>query len=288
LAVKQYIDEDEESFLEYISKAKEDLLATRPTAVNLSWSINKMEKQLEKGLKNNSDKRNILKNLLKIADNIAKEDIKTNKKIGQFGNELIDVGDIILTHCNAGALATVDYGTALGVIRAAYNSGKKINVYMDETRPRLKGASLTAFEMKEENIPATLIIDSAAATLIRDKVIDKIVVGADRIAQNGDIANKIGTFMLSILAKRYDVPFYIAAPISTIDFSIDSGDQIEIEIREDKEITEVRSVRVAPEGIDVYNPAFDITPAENISAIVTEKGIIKPPFIDNIKELKSK
>ncbi|MDZ7671508.1 MAG: S-methyl-5-thioribose-1-phosphate isomerase [Halanaerobiales bacterium] len=287
LAVKQYIDEDEESFLEYISKAKEDLLATRPTAVNLSWSINKMEKQLKKDLKDKYDKERTLNDLLKMADNIAKEDIKTNKKIGQFGNELIDEDDNILTHCNAGALATVGYGTALGVIRAAYNSGKKIKVYMDETRPRLQGASLTAFEMKEENIPATLIVDSAAATLIRDKVIDKIVVGADRIAKNGDTANKIGTFMLSVLAKRYNVPFYIAAPVSTIDFSIDSGDQIEIEIREDKEVTEVRSVRVAPEGIDVYNPAFDITPAENISAIVTEKGIIKPPFIDNIKELKS-
>lgn len=287
LAVKQYIDNKEESFFEDMSKAKEELLATRPTAVNLSWGINKMEKLLDKGLKKKLDKERILKDLLNTADNIAKEDIKTNKKIGQFGNELIEVGDTILTHCNAGALATVDYGTALGVIRAAYNADKKINVYMDETRPRLQGASLTAFEMKEENIPATLIVDSAAATLIRDKVIDKIVVGADRIAKNGDTANKIGTFMLSVLAKRYDVPFYIAAPVSTIDFSIDSGEQIQIEIREDKELTEIRSVRVAPEGIDVYNPAFDVTPAENISAIITEKGIIRPPFIENIKRLKN-
>lgn len=286
LAVKQNISEEKELFLEKMSKAKKELLATRPTAVNLSWGINKMEERLKKDIHEDLDNKTILNDILKLADQIAEEDIKINKKIGQFGNSLIDYGDNILTHCNAGALATVGYGTALGVIRAAHNSNKEIRVYMDETRPRLQGASLTAFEMKEENIPATLIVDSAAATLIRDKKIDKIVVGADRIAKNGDTANKIGTFMLSVLAKEYDIPFYIAAPISTIDFNIDNGNQIEIEIREDKEITEIRSVRIAPDEIDVYNPAFDITPANNITAIITEKGIIKPPFIDNISKIK--
>jgi len=287
LAVKQYIDEDKELFLEKMSSAKKELLATRPTAVNLGWGIKKIEKELKKEIKKDLDKKSILNNILKIADQIAEDDIKTNKKIGNFGNKLIEIGDNILTHCNAGALATVGYGTALGVIRAAHNSDKQIRVFMDETRPRLQGASLTAFEMKAENIPATLIVDNTAATLIRDKKIDKIVVGADRIAKNGDTANKIGTFMLSVLAKEYNVPFYVAAPISTIDFSIDNGSQIDIEIREDKEITEIRSVQIAPEDIDVYNPAFDVTPAENITAIITEKGIIRPPFIENINKLKS-
>jgi len=228
----------------------------------------------------------IEESLLQEANKIAQEDIKTNKRLGRFGNQLIEKGDNILTHCNAGALATVGYGTALGVIRAAHAEGKNIKVYMDETRPRLQGASLTAFEMLEEDIPATLIVDSTAATLMKKGVIDKVVVGADRIAKNGDTANKIGTFMLSVLAKEYDVPFYIAAPLSTVDFEIDSGDDIEIEIRADKEVTDIRSVRIAPVGVDVYNPAFDVTPAENITAIITEKGVIEPPFIENLNKAR--
>ncbi len=286
LAVKEYISTDDVIFLDEIEKAKEELLATRPTAVNLSWGINRMEKVLKESLAKDNNETDIIDRLFKEANKIAKEDIKTNKKLGKFGNEVIERDDNILTHCNAGALATVGYGTALGVIRAAHEAGKNVKVYMDETRPRLQGASLTAFEMLEEDIPATLIVDSAAATLMKKQVIDKIVVGADRIANNGDTANKIGTFMLSVLAKEYNIPFYIAAPISTVDFEIENGDEIEIEIREDKEITEIRSVRIAPEGVDVYNPAFDVTPAENITAIITEKGVIKPPFKENLLNAK--
>ena len=284
MAVREFISEEDVIFLDKIEEAKEELLATRPTAVNLRWGIHRMEKVLKESLAKDKKETEIINKLLKEAEVIAKEDVKTNKKLAEYGNDLINKGDNILTHCNAGALATVGYGTALGVIRKAHSSGKNIKVYMDETRPRLQGASLTAFEMMEEDIPATLIVDSTAATLMRDKVIDKVVVGADRIAKNGDTANKIGTFMLSVIAKQYGIPFYIAAPISTVDFEIDSGDDIEIEIRDDQEITEIRSVRIAPKGVDVYNPAFDVTPAENITAIITEKGIIKPPFEKNFKK----
>src|SRR6056297_2354407 len=286
LAVKENISADNVTFLDEIETAKEELLATRPTAVNLSWGIKRMEKVLKEALAKDIHESEIAEKLLEEATQIAKEDIETNKKLGQNGNSLIEKDDKVLTHCNAGALATVGYGTALGVIRAAHESGKNIKVYMDETRPRLQGASLTAFEMLEEEIPSTLIVDSTAATLMKKQVIDKIVVGADRIANNGDTANKIGTFMLSVLAKEYNIPFYIAAPISTVDFEIENGDEIEIEIREDKEITEIRSVRIAPEGVDVYNPAFDVTPAENITAIITEKGVIKPPFKENLLNAK--
>lgn len=287
LAVKENISADNVIFLDEIETAKEELLATRPTAVNLSWGIKRMEKVLKEALAKDIHESEIAEKLLVEANQIAKEDIETNKKLGQNGNSLIEKDDNILTHCNAGALATVGYGTALGVIRAAHDAGKNIKVYMDETRPRLQGASLTAFEMLEEEIPSTLIVDSTAATLMKKQVIDKVVVGADRIAKNGDTANKIGTFMLSVLAKEYDIPFYIAAPISTVDFEIESGEEIEIEIRDDKEVTEIRSVRIAPEGVNVYNPAFDVTPAENITAIITEQGVIKPPFTENLKKARS-
>ena len=272
--------------IDHIKEAKEELLATRPTAVNLQWGINRMEKVLKNNLNKNLKEDEILSRLLKETRKIAQEDVESNKKLGEFGNELIEQGDNILTHCNAGALATVGYGTALGVIRAAHSKNKNIKVYIDETRPRLQGARLTTFEMLEEDIPATLIVDSVAATLMQKKIIDKIVVGADRIAKNGDTANKIGTFMLSVVAKKYDIPFYVAAPTSTIDFDIDKGEDIEIEQREDKEVTEIRSVQIAPKGIDVYNPAFDVTPSENITAIITEKGIVKPPFKENMENLR--
>jgi len=285
LAVKELIEKDKVDFSNKIKQAKSELLATRPTAVNLSWGIKRMENVLNKALKKDLKKDYIMDNLLKAANKIVQEDINNNKKLGKYGNELINEKDIILTHCNAGALATAGYGTALGVIRAAHDSDKDIKVYVDETRPRLQGARLTAFEMMEENIQATLIVDSAAATLLKDQVIDKVIVGADRIARNGDTANKIGTFMLSVVAKNYGIPFYVAAPTSTIDFTIDKGEEIDIEVREDKEITEIRSIRMAPKGIDVYNPAFDITPADNISAIITEKGVIKPPYQEKIKKL---
>ena len=217
---------------------------------------------------------------------MEREDLETNKAIAKYGNQIIPKEATILTHCNTGALATVGYGTALGVIREAHYSGKNIRVFTDETRPRLQGAKLTAWELVQEGIPATLIPDSVAPVLIRDGKIDVIIVGADRIASNGDTANKIGTYMLSQIAKDFNVPFYIAAPISTIDFEIDNGEQIAIEERDAKEITHINGVRIAPEGIKVYNPAFDVTPNQNITGIITEKGIMRPPYLTNLAKLR--
>jgi methylthioribose-1-phosphate isomerase len=216
---------------------------------------------------------------------ICEEDIAINKKMGMQGRLLILDGDNILTHCNAGALATAGYGTALGVIRAAHEEGKKIHVYVDETRPVLQGARLTAWEMKKENIPATLITDNMAGFLMKQRKISKVIVGADRIAANGDAANKIGTYSLAVLAKEHAIPFYIAAPLSTIDTSLQNGDKIPIEERMAEEVTTIRGVRVAPEGIDVYNPAFDVTPNRYITAIITEAGIAVPPYQESIREL---
>ncbi len=282
LAALEFIELPTKQFLQQMQKACDIINRSRPTAVNLMWAIKRMKTLLVE----NSTPSDILHNLNAEADKIADEDVKTNKKMGQFGNSLIPKKATILTHCNTGALATVEYGTALGVVRSAFNAGKEIFVYADETRPRLQGARLTAWELVQEGIPAKLIADNVAATLIRDGKIDLILVGADRIATNGDSANKIGTFMLSVIAKAYDVPFYIVAPTTTIDFDIETGDEIEIEERSSKEVTHIRGVQVAPDNIEVYNPAFDVTPNENITAIITEKGIIDQPFKDNILKLK--
>lgn len=284
LAACEYKNLPETEFIKKIRAADEELASARPTAVNLTWAINKMETVLQEN--HDREKSKILSLLRAEADKIAQEDIAVNKAIGNNGNQIVPENAVILTHCNAGALATVDYGTALGVIRAAHEDGKNISVYADETRPRLQGARLTSFELKEEGIPVTLIVDSAAATLIRDAKIDVVITGADRIAANGDTANKIGTYMLSELAFKFDVPFYIAAPLSTIDFSINSGNDIEIEERSPKEVTEIEGKQIAPDNIDVYNPAFDVTPAANISGIITEKKIVTPPFKDGLKEIQ--
>ena len=284
LAAKEFLNEDKDIFLKKLDEALEILNNSRPTAVNLMWAIKRMRDLIEEN--KNLDVEKIYEKIRKEADDIYNEDIDTNKKMAKYGNEVIKKGATILTHCNTGALATVAYGTALGVIREAHYTGKNIFVYADETRPRLQGGKLTAWELVQEEIPAKLIADNVAATLIRDGKIDVILVGADRIANNGDTANKIGTFMLSVIAKVYNVPFYIVAPTTTIDFDIESGKQIEIEERSSEEVTHINGVRVAPEGIDVYNPAFDVTPCENINGIITEKGIIKPPFKENILKLK--
>ncbi|MDF2675270.1 MAG: mtnA, partial [Clostridiales bacterium] len=276
LAALEYAKLPKGEFLDKLENACMVLYNSRPTAVNLMWAINKMRVLINE----NRDKSvleicEIIKNE---ADIIAVEDVKINKKMAEYGNEIVPQRATILTHCNTGALATAGYGTALGVIRQAHYSGKNIFVYADETRPRLQGARLTAWELLQEKIPCKLIPDNAAATLIRDGKIDLVIVGADRIALNGDTANKIGTFMVSTIAKVYNVPFYIAAPTSTIDFEIESGEEINIEERDSKEITHIGDVRIAPEGIEVYNPAFDVTPGENIAGIITEKGIIAKPF----------
>ncbi|MBT4576135.1 MAG: S-methyl-5-thioribose-1-phosphate isomerase [Candidatus Cloacimonetes bacterium] len=281
LAAIEFIELPIKQFLLQMNKACDIISNSRPTAVNLMWAIKRMRLLLV----NNDIPENILNKLKTEADKIANEDIITNKKMGQFGNSIIPQKATILTHCNTGALATVEYGTALGVIRAAFDAGKDIFVYADETRPRLQGARLTAWELVQEGIPAKLIADNVAATLIRDGKIDLILAGADRIATNGDSANKIGTFMLSVIAKVYNVPFYIVAPTTTIDFEIDTGDEIEIEERSSKEVTHIKGVQIAPDKIDVYNPAFDVTPNENITAIITENGIINRPFKKNILKL---
>lgn len=283
LAALEFINQPKEKLKEKLNNAAEELNSARPTAVNLSWAV---EQMLDLALSNiDNDKESLLEILKNRADKIADDDRKINKKLAEHGNSLIKKNDTILTHCNTGSLATVEYGTALGVIREAHFTGKNIKVYADETRPRLQGARLTAFEIVEEGIDGTLIADSTAATLIRDGKIDCIITGADRIVANGDTANKIGTFMLSEIAKNFDVPFYIAAPLSTIDRKIKSGKEIDIEERDRKEITHINGQQIAPDGIKVYNPAFDVTPAENIDAIITEKGVIRKPFKENIEVL---
>ncbi|WP_425447128.1 S-methyl-5-thioribose-1-phosphate isomerase [Dethiothermospora halolimnae] len=284
LAAQEFKEGQREDFFTKMDDALDKLNKSRPTAVNLMWAI----KRMKRIIRDNKDKEldNIYNILKDEADKILKEDIETNKKMASFGNEIVEKGATILTHCNTGALATAGYGTALGVIREAHYSNKNIFVYADETRPRLQGGRLTAWELKEERIPAKLIADNAAATLIRDGKIDLILVGADRIALNGDTANKIGTFMLSVVAKAYSVPFYIVAPTTTIDFDIETGEEIDIEERSSDEVTHVMGNRVAPEGIEVYNPAFDVTPNENIAGIITEKGIVRAPFKENIVKIK--
>lgn len=286
LASNEFIKKasDISEYKEHMHFALTVLNDSRPTAVNLMWAIEQMRNIV------NDDSLQTIEAIHKSIEDkaykIHEDDIRINKTMAKFGNEIIPQGATILTHCNTGALATAGYGTALGVIREAHYTGKDIFVYADETRPRLQGGRLTAWELVQEKIPAKLIADNTAASLIRDSKIDVILVGADRIATNGDTANKIGTFMLSVIAKRYDVPFYIVAPTSTIDFDIKTGGEIEIEERSADEVTHVNNVRVAPEGIDVYNPAFDVTPNEFITGIITEKGIVKPPFAENILKLK--
>ncbi|HNZ11549.1 MAG: Methylthioribose-1-phosphate isomerase [Deltaproteobacteria bacterium ADurb.Bin151] len=257
---------------------------SRPTARNLFWAIERMKEHLENTIL--SGKKNLAGELIREAKRICAEDIEINRRIGQHGSALISDGDQILTHCNAGALATAGYGTALGVIRAAREQGKKIHVYVDETRPVLQGARLTAWEMKEEKIPATLICDNMAGFLMQQNKISKIIVGADRIVANGDTANKIGTYSLAVLAKSHGIPFYIAAPISTFDFSLKTGATIPIEERNGAEVTHFKGVQSAPQGVKVYNPAFDITPGKLISAIITERGIITRPYSSAIARLR--
>ncbi len=272
-----------ESFLLEFQQICDELAGSRPTAVNLFWAINRMKKVTE----DNNDKTvKEIKNILKDeAIKIWHEDIAINKSIGKYGQELIKDGDTILTHCNAGALATAGYGTALGVMRAAWDAGKKINVFANETRPFLQGARLTAWELKKENIPVKLITDSMAGHFMKKNEIDLVIVGADRIASNGDVANKIGTYTVAILAKEHQIPFYVAAPLSTLDMTLGSGDQIPIEERSHEEVTWINNKQIAPEGIDAAHPAFDVTPNKWVNAIITEKGIVRPPFQENLKKL---
>ncbi len=255
----------------------------RPTAANLRWAVEKMVGVVE--IMNHNTVEEIKGALKKESQIILERDIEINQKIGQNGLQLIPDKATILTHCNAGALATGGYGTALGVIRAAYEAGKDIHVIVDETRPLLQGVRLTAFELIEENIKATVIVDSAAGYFMRKKMIDLVITGADRIASNGDTANKIGSYQLAVLAKENTIPFYIAAPLSTFDPDLKNGDLIPIEERDPREVTSFDGHMLGPEGVDALNPAFDITPAKYISAIITEREILKPPYKGSIRDL---
>lgn len=272
------------SFFEHMEKAGLDINKARPTAVNLSWAVERMARVMNQS--KGESVSTIIEALEKEALLIQKEDIEINKSLGKHGATLVPDKAKIMTHCNAGALATAGYGTALGVIRRAHETGKAIHVYVNETRPRLQGARLTAFELQKDSIPCTLIVDSVAAVLMKKGLVDMIVVGADRIAANGDVANKIGTFMLSQLAHIFQIPFYVAAPVSTIDFSSESGEDIVIEERSSKEVTHIEDLKVAPTGIDVYNPAFDCTEAKYITALITEKGIIHKPNYNSLSSLQ--
>ncbi|QQR79294.1 MAG: S-methyl-5-thioribose-1-phosphate isomerase [Deltaproteobacteria bacterium] len=271
------------TFEQKLNHVCEVLLATRPTAVNLRWGVERMKHKLAT-LKNLSISE-IKQELKKEAITIMEEDIAINRQMGDFGQTLLNSGDTVLTHCNAGALATAGWGTALGVIYSAKAAGKTIEVYADETRPFLQGARLTAWELMKNNIHTTLITDNMAASIMRQKKIKAVIVGADRIAANGDVANKIGTYGVAILAKEHDIPFYVAAPLSTIDIRCPTGDQIPIEERSAEEVTNFYRQRVAPDGIHVRNPAFDVTPNSLVTAIITEKGIIKAPYLETIKKL---
>jgi len=280
LAVLQSSSESLDSLLSDLEKAKKILFETRPTAVNLSWGLEKIMEVAKQG-KTVSEIRDTI---ITKAKQMAEEDINTNKKMGKNGAELFHDNDTIMTHCNAGALATVAYGTALGVIRATKESGKNIKVIATETRPVQQGSRLTAFELKHDGIDVSLIPDTAVGYTMANGLVNGVVVGADRVLRTGHVFNKIGTYQVATMAKNHDIPFYVAAPLSTFDLESRPDDVI-IEQRKASEVTGIGDKRTAPDGIDVINPAFDMTPPELISGIITENGIAKPPYEESIKKL---
>jgi methylthioribose-1-phosphate isomerase len=280
LGVAEAAEADLDAQVETICRT---LARTRPTAVNLFWAIDRM-KALYASLRGRPIAE-IRRALIEEALRVREEDIAICRAIGRNGAPLVVEGKTVLTHCNAGALATAGYGTALGVIRAAVEAGKRIDVFADETRPFLQGARLTAWELEQDGIPTTLITDNMAGHFMKSGRIGCVVVGADRIAANGDVANKIGTYSVAVLAKENNLPFYVAAPISTLDLKLASGDLIPIEERPAAEVTHIFGRRVAPEGIQVANPAFDVTPARYVTAIVTEKGVARAPYEESLRKL---
>jgi methylthioribose-1-phosphate isomerase len=267
---------DRDSLLADLTAAKKILDASRPTAVNLAWATSRMLDYAGLLVLANTD--DIRSALVAEADRIADEDVEINRRMGEFGAEIVPQGANILTHCNAGSLATVDFGTVLGVIRAANDEGKGIHVWVDETRPRLQGARLTAWELTHDEIPMTLIADNAAGMLMRLGRVQVVLYGADRVAANGDVANKIGSYKLAVLAKENEIPCYSVVPTPTIDLNLAHGDLIPIEERNAEEVTMVGRERIAPENVAVYNPAFDVTPHRYLTGIITEEGICYPPF----------
>jgi methylthioribose-1-phosphate isomerase len=280
LAALQSDAKEKDELINYLEYAKKILFETRPTAVNLAWGLEKIILVAKKA----GTVEEIKKNVVEAAKQMADDDIKINMLIGKNGSELFNDNDTIMTHCNAGALATVGYGTALGVIRAAKDSGKNIKVIATETRPIQQGSRLTAFELKHDGINVSLIPDTAVGYTIANSLVNKIIVGADRILRTGHVYNKIGTYQVAIIAKQHDIPFYVAAPLSTFDMQSDPEDVV-IEQRKASEVTGIGDKKTAPDGINVINPAFDMTPPELISGIITEKGIAKPPFEESIKKL---
>jgi methylthioribose-1-phosphate isomerase len=261
------------------------MAATRPTAVNLFWAIDRMKKAFAEGAQSGESPEEIGERLESEARRIHDEDVANCRAMGQHGATVVPDGARVLTHCNAGALATAGYGSALGVLRAAVEHGKRIAVFADETRPFLQGARLTAWELVREGIETTVITESMAGPLMRDREIDLVIVGADRIAANGDVANKIGTYTVAVLAREHDIPFYVAAPVSTIDISTPDGAHIPIEERDQREVSHFGASRVTPEGARIRNPAFDVTPHRYITGIITERGICHPPYLESLRRL---
>lgn len=271
-------------FAAEFQRACDLLAATRPTAVNLFWAIDRMKKCFGAAIRDGLSVDEVKARLEREARAIHDEDVAACRAMGRFGGELVPAKASVLTHCNAGALATAGYGTALGVIRGAVEQGKQVRVFADETRPFLQGARLTAWELTHDGIETTVITDNMAATFMRQGAIDLVVVGADRIAANGDVANKVGTYGVAVLAREHGIPFYVAAPTSTLDPATASGAEIPIEERPDREVTHVGSTRLTPEKARVRNPAFDVTPARYVTAIITERGVWRPPYEASLKQ----
>lgn len=282
IGAKGIMADNFEGFMNALKPIFETMLSTRPTAVNIQWAVERLKAGLLK--KRDEPVERLKEFLIEEANRILKEDVEVNRSIGRWGAEFIRDGDTIITHCNAGSLATGGYGTATAPIRVAVEEGKKIQVIADETRPVLQGARLTAWELMQDNIPVTLITDNTAGALMQRGEINLAIVGTDRTAKNGDVANKIGTYSLAILCKEHGIPFYVAAPMSSIDFSVPSGQYIPIEERSPDEVTSVFGCRVAPEGVRVRNLAFDVTPARYITGIITEKGVFRPEDIHKLNE----
>ena len=271
---------ESEQFISDLGIAAQALKAARPTAVNLTWAVDRVMAKIKTNI--NLDIHSLRDLVLSEAQAIAEEDIATNHRMAINGMALVPNGAKIIHHCNTGALATVDYGTALGVIRAAHEHGKQIHVYVDETRPRLQGARLTSWELKQLGIPHTVMVDGASGHIMRTVGIDLCLVGCDRIAANGDVANKIGTYNLALVAWAHKVPFYSVGPTTTIDMSMPTGSQIPIEERPAREVTHVGDYQITPDDVNVANPAFDVTPAQYIHAIITERGVVRPPYLQNL------
>ncbi|MBE7516628.1 MAG: S-methyl-5-thioribose-1-phosphate isomerase [Chloracidobacterium sp.] len=284
LAAKQFVGTTADDLADDLEYASEVIGATRPTAVNLFWALERMKRAFEKARGEGRSVSEIKTLLIDEAEAIHDEDIEAQRLIAQYGGELLHDNDTVLTHCNAGALATGGvWGTALGVIRGAVDQGKHIAVIADETRPYLQGARLTAWELMEDGIPVTLITDNMSGHIMKQGNVQAVVVGSDRIAANGDVANKIGTYMVAVLAKRHNIPFYVAAPLSTVDLNCPTGDDIPIEERDRTEVTHVKDIQLAPDNVGITNYAFDVTPNELVTAIITEKGVARAPYTETLK-----